>query len=526
MSDMIEITPREPEIRGVRLHHAYRASVTLRNLTRNALELTVRAGSPERWAVAPASIFLEAGRVMKVDLRLKLVREMRPRRQAGGAGRVGADAADAATQRDVFHVKTEYGEQRFHAAFTMATKEEIAAIEAREKDKGPGYHHDEEERARSASPLPTSRGGGGDDAAAAAASADADRRARFASAPPTSRRGAERYDDDDDDDDDDERHRAGGGGGRGRALTRDRPPFSHHHQSRHSESARITKKKVDALTRRLSSLEDALSLKDALLADKEELVRALRSRAELARERDGTDEENGDASTSSPPEALAAARATAAELQGANAALRGRCQELDGEVNATRTECDALKARLDALQGTRAPQLADLVSAAIAHERTAFEAQARSPHIGPRTTASARRTPILEDFLSRRMFLFAAHPSLSIPTRRDAFQLFHLTPLNATPTSLLMGEYPHSLKALRVLEAKDAVLASREREVKEARSELGALASTLASARKELDARERRLISTIDELRCVLCTRFSLTSPAVRFRHAIASPFD
>ena len=152
------------------------------------------------------------------------------------------------------------------------------------------------------------------------------------------------------------------------------------------------------MTRRLSSLEDALSLKDALLADKEELVRALRSRAELARERDGTDEENGDASTSSPPEALAAARATAAELQGANAALRGRCQELDGEVNATRTECDALKARLDALQGTRAPQLADLVSAAIAHERTAFEAQARSPHIGPRTTASARRTPILEDF--------------------------------------------------------------------------------------------------------------------------------
>jgi hypothetical protein len=124
------------------------------------------------------------------------------------------------------------------------------------------------------------------------------------------------------------------------------------------------------------------------------------------------------------------------------------------------------------------------------------------------------------------MFLFAAHPSLSIPTRRDAFQLFHLTPLNATPTSLLMDKYPQSLKALRVLEAKDAVLASREREVKEARSELGALASTLASARKELDARERRLISTIDELRCVLCTRFSLTSPAVRFRHAIASPFD
>jgi hypothetical protein len=32
-------------------------------------------------------------------------------------------------------------------------------------------------------------------------------------------------------------------------------------------------------------------------------------------------------------------------------------------------------------------------------------------------------TPFLEDFLSRRSFLSAHHPSLSIPTRRDAFQL-------------------------------------------------------------------------------------------------------
>jgi chromosome segregation ATPase len=56
-----------------------------------------------------------------------------------------------------------------------------------------------------------------------------------------------------------------------------------------------------------------------------------------------------------------------------------------------------------------------------------------------------------------------------------------------------------SLKALLVLEAKDAVLASREREVAEARAECGAAQSTLAATRRELDACERRLIATLDE---------------------------
>ncbi|EEH53060.1 uncharacterized protein MICPUCDRAFT_52835 [Micromonas pusilla CCMP1545] len=48
--------------------------------------------------------------------------------------------------------------------------------------------------------------------------------------------------------------------------------------------------------------------------------------------------------------------------------------------------------------------------------------QARSPHTGSRTTASAWCTPILKEFVSRRLFL-SAHPSLTIPTHLDAFQL-------------------------------------------------------------------------------------------------------
>mmetsp|Transcript_4664 Transcript_4664/g.11779 ORF Transcript_4664/g.11779 Transcript_4664/m.11779 type:complete len:159 (-) Transcript_4664:327-803(-) len=120
---MLTIEPAEAVIHGVRLHVAYRATVTLRNNSRNALELTIRAGSPERWAVAPATIFLEAGRTMRVDLRLKLAREIRPKRQSGGSETDGG----ALRQRDVFHVKTEYFEQRFHASFVMATAEEVAA---------------------------------------------------------------------------------------------------------------------------------------------------------------------------------------------------------------------------------------------------------------------------------------------------------------------------------------------------------------------------------------------------------------
>ena len=40
------------------------------------------------------------------------------------------------------------------------------------------------------------------------------------------------------------------------------------------------------------------------------------------------------------------------------------------------------------------------------------------------------------------MFLFAAHPSVSFPTRLDAFQLFRLTPFNSAPTFASYGKIP------------------------------------------------------------------------------------
>jgi hypothetical protein len=53
----------------------------------------------------------------------------------------------------------------------------------------------------------------------------------------------------------------------------------------------------------------------------------------------------------------------------------------------------------------------------------AFQARSLS-NAGPSATPFARRAPFLEAFLSRRLFLSAQdHPSLSIPTYRNAFHL-------------------------------------------------------------------------------------------------------
>ena len=166
--------------------------------------------------------------------------------------------------------------------------------------------------------------------------------------------------------------------------------------------------------------------------DKDELIRALYARLELAK----THEEDlgGPTGADEPFEraqTLHASRVEQAELHGANAALRGRVQELDSECQASRDEIAGLKRRVRLLEQDIAPDLPDLVHAALEQERAAFETQ--------------------------------------------------------------------SLKALRVLEAKDAVLLARERETAEARAESGALSTTLHATRRELDACEARVVAILEE---------------------------
>ena len=441
------VEPAEPCIYNVRLHQAYRTTVTLRNDTRNALELTVRAGSPERWAVAPSTVFLEAGRTMRVDLRLKLAREIRPKKTAGAAVREGDDEGGGAVrQRDVFHVKGEFFEQKFYASFVMATQEEVAAAERRESD------------ARSRSIDHPGFGERGRAPVASTSSRDTTHRARSHS-PASSAKSDEEIDEAFDR----ARARYGGGSkvwaqagrstsapaGRGRGLGAGdegpraplgRGPTSQRARAVHWEDE--TSKKVDAYRRRIDELEKLRAQSELATSDKDELIRALYARLELAKTAEDDARERvklagnfggagGEESSAGSGADLHAARVEQAELHGANAALRGRVQELDGECQAAREEIAGLRRRCRLLEQDIAPELSDLVHAALEQERAAFEAQ--------------------------------------------------------------------SLKALRVLEAKDAVLLARERETAEARAECGALSTTLTATRRELDACEARVVSILEE---------------------------
>ena len=413
--DMLTVEPEEPVIHDVKVQHAYRTTVSLRNNTRNALEVSIRAGSPERWAVAPSSVFLEAGRTMRVDLRLKLTRELRPKRLAGGAGAVGSssgdtqhDGVDTITQhrqRDVFHVKTEYFERRFHASFTVAGDESgVATKEIQIEDRG-----------RSVSFASGTTGG---------TSGTAETTDQQRSTSP----------------------------GRGRFVGSNNPPGTSASSARAAQSsddkdpawssARVRKSEIAILDDRLDHLEKSNKRASLDIKDKDELIRALRSRLALvgntidARE-DGDDSRDATETRQQADEkigivsALSSARATISELTGANAALRARCDTLDGEASAARAEAVGLRRRLSELAGDKAPQLTDLVASALHEERNAYEQQ--------------------------------------------------------------------SLKALRVLEAKDAVLFSREREVAEARADIGAAQTTLTATRRELDLTEGKLIASLDE---------------------------
>ena len=358
---MLTIEPDEPVVHNVRLQQAYRTTVTLRNNTRNAMELTIRAGSPERWAVAPSTVFLEAGRTMRVDLRLKLTRELRPRRLAGGAGAApgAVDDNGAHRQRDVFHVKSPYFERRFHASFVMATPDEIAAATAR----------DPEDRGRSVSFAPAAPPRPRGAPSPLRRRAVPIRQSRWSARPPPAPTSS---------------RRAGAAPpssppriGPRRCADSVAPGRDAHRQEDHPRVGR-TPRDARARDRR----------KDLAARDKDELIlRALYSRLELAKtnapapappsRRDPPEgaEEDAEEEGTVAGDALHAARAKQAELHGANAALRGRCRELDGELQASREEAAGLRRRLTALESDKVPELSNLVAQALAQERSAFEAQ-------------------------------------------------------------------------------------------------------------------------------------------------------
>ena len=334
---MLTMEPDEPVIHNVRLQQAYRTTVTLRNNTRNAMELTIRAGSPERWAVAPSTVFLEAGRTMRVDLRLKLTRELRPRRprrrRGRGATRPGEDDNGAHRQRDVFHVKSRTS-SGVSASFVMATPDEIAAATARDPSRTAGGASlsprrapatrggvlaPSTERSRSASPA---------DGAASTSRPDESTRGRSApSSPPGS------------DPDGVQTSRAW----TRRASTRRPRALDERLETREREARRAGPEGQRGADPRahVAPGTGATGARGPRGGFRLRVPRRMpRRRARVA----------GDA-------LLAESRAKAAELAGANAALRSRCQELDGELQASREEAAGLRRRLAALESDKVPEL-------------------------------------------------------------------------------------------------------------------------------------------------------------------------
>ena len=83
----------EPEAEAPTCAQAYTQTLTLTNNLRATVEATIRAGSPERYTLSPASLALRPGQSVAVEVVLRVLKYA-ARRKAAQAG-----------QRDIFHVR-------------------------------------------------------------------------------------------------------------------------------------------------------------------------------------------------------------------------------------------------------------------------------------------------------------------------------------------------------------------------------------------------------------------------------------
>ena len=78
------------------LLQAYCHTVKVTNTLEASVEATVRAGSPERYSLSPASIALKPGESTCIDVRLRILK-FAAKRKAIEQG-----------QRDIFHIKVTF----------------------------------------------------------------------------------------------------------------------------------------------------------------------------------------------------------------------------------------------------------------------------------------------------------------------------------------------------------------------------------------------------------------------------------
>ena len=103
----IEVRPNELVFENVQLHHAYTARVELVNPHDAAVDLTIKPSAAQRYQVRPEKVHLPAGGTVTVVVRLKVMHF--PNRKKAKEG-----------QRDYFHMKSRYFEQKFFTTFVVA----------------------------------------------------------------------------------------------------------------------------------------------------------------------------------------------------------------------------------------------------------------------------------------------------------------------------------------------------------------------------------------------------------------------
>jgi chromosome segregation ATPase len=102
----IEVRPNELVFEHVQLHQSYTARVELFNPHEADIDLTIKPSAAQRYQIRPEQVHIPAGKSSSVMVRLKIMHF--PNKKKGKTG-----------QRDYFHMKARYFEQKFFTTFTL-----------------------------------------------------------------------------------------------------------------------------------------------------------------------------------------------------------------------------------------------------------------------------------------------------------------------------------------------------------------------------------------------------------------------
>ena len=102
----IEVQPTELVFQDVQLHQAYQARVELYNPYDAPVDLVIKPSAGQRYQVRPERVHIDAESSTTVVVRLKVMHF--PNKKKAKAG-----------QRDYFHMKSRYFEQKFFTTFYL-----------------------------------------------------------------------------------------------------------------------------------------------------------------------------------------------------------------------------------------------------------------------------------------------------------------------------------------------------------------------------------------------------------------------